>query len=248
MALEQFTHALYVLRDPRTYEIRYIGQTRRYRRRVMEHTNRPADSRLGTWMQELRALDLKPIDQCLEWTNESNAKARERFWIAKGRERGWPLLNVCDGGDGWFSPMPQDVRDKISRANKGRVKSEEWLAKLAASQRGKVVSAETKQKISEANSGRVQSDEEKQIHREATGQLWQDDNYRKKVVTAQADPAVRAEMSRKAKLRWQNPEEVAKMTRGRKGRRHSLETRQKIAAAQRAYWARKREEAKKANS
>lgn len=57
-----------------------------------------------------------------------------------------PHYNACAGGGGLGSPIPE-VREKISRASKGRKISEETRARMSAAQKGHPVSPETAQKI-----------------------------------------------------------------------------------------------------
>ena len=36
----------------------------------------------------------------LETCNELNWRLREKFWVIRGRQLGWPLKNITDGGNG----------------------------------------------------------------------------------------------------------------------------------------------------
>ncbi|MFG1388824.1 GIY-YIG nuclease family protein [Xanthobacter versatilis] len=77
---------------------RYVGKTNNPRRRLGQHVSssfwrRSAKDR---WVAEVSAagtLKMTVIEWCEDWA------AAEVKWIAHGRQVGWPLLNVADGGD-----------------------------------------------------------------------------------------------------------------------------------------------------
>ena len=50
--------------------------------------------------------------------------------------------------------LPKQMRENISRANKGRVFTKEWCEKISKSKKGKSVSIETRKKLSKLNSGK----------------------------------------------------------------------------------------------
>lgn len=62
------------------------------------------------------------------------------------------LVNMTDGGDGLHNPS-QEIRDKISKATKGRKATPEQLQKMSDSRRGHIMSESCKLKISIANKG-----------------------------------------------------------------------------------------------
>lgn len=90
---------IYALRDPRTEEVRYIGKSNNPRKRLSQHLrgdkiNRHKDS----WIRELRREHLSPELVILEETTPERWEQRERYWIKKGLEMGWPLTNISEGG------------------------------------------------------------------------------------------------------------------------------------------------------
>lgn len=58
-------------------------------------------------------------------------------------------------------PMNQATKDKISKANRGIVKTAQWREKLSAAHTGKTVSEETRQLLSIANTGKTHTAETK---------------------------------------------------------------------------------------
>jgi len=63
--------------------------------------------------------------------------------------------------------MTDEIRRKISKANKGRTLSEESRAKISEAGKGRIFSEETKAKISELHKGRIFSEEHKKKISEA---------------------------------------------------------------------------------
>lgn len=95
------TH-LYVLEDPRTGQVRYVGKTKRNpRQRLRGHIvdAKRYDYRSGRWITSLLDQGLEPVIRVLE-TVEEGWQARERFWIKNYREAGAELTNHTDGGEG----------------------------------------------------------------------------------------------------------------------------------------------------
>ena len=79
----------------------------------------------------------------------------ERTWIARGRVDGWALLNVSPGG---ASPMlgrhhSAETKEKIRRANSGRVFSASWREHIAIAKMNP--RKETREKLSEATKRRL---------------------------------------------------------------------------------------------
>lgn len=91
---------IYALVDPRDNTVRYVGQTDDMKRRYSEHTNRIESTTKGAWIQELRALNLKPslvqLDTC---DDQAQANYLESWWIILGRRQGWGLVNGTNPGE-----------------------------------------------------------------------------------------------------------------------------------------------------
>ena len=87
---------IYALVDPRTSQIRYIGQTQNHPEvRLMGHLEKDdGNKRKRAWLDELRRFGEKPVVVALEYAPSiDEALEIERLWIRRGNACGWPLLN-----------------------------------------------------------------------------------------------------------------------------------------------------------
>lgn len=109
---------IYALIDPNTDEIRYIGKTEQkvaYRRQQHLRCAQVSDknTHLLNWLRQLLDDGLIPefcileeVEQAQDW------QERERYWIAHGLDRGWPLTNMTEGGEGIVSPSDELCRQR----------------------------------------------------------------------------------------------------------------------------------------
>ena len=100
-------HKVYVLLDPRfprpdgsdaDYEIRYVGRTRRLRRRLYQHLRnarlRRGNDELGAWIRELGREGLRPrIALVTPCATLHDAQDQEAAVIGQLRRMGYRLLN-----------------------------------------------------------------------------------------------------------------------------------------------------------
>lgn len=94
---------IYVLKDPRTLEVRYVGATsQKLSRRLTGHLwdtkLKKANSYKINWIKELQKLGLKPLIETIEITD--NWVEREKFWYDFYKSE--KLTNSRDGGGGVF--------------------------------------------------------------------------------------------------------------------------------------------------
>lgn len=116
---------IYVLKHPRTLQIRYVGMTTQsVEKRLTKHL---ADSRRsqqsyrqrGIWA--LMSVGLVPLIEVIESGSGDGWKAAECRWIAFHRASGARLWNTTDGGDGvlnWGTPEERSALAKERWANK----------------------------------------------------------------------------------------------------------------------------------
>lgn len=173
---------IYILIDPRTYQIRYVGQTINIKSRFIDHTTKQyGKNRRTCWLNKLRSLNLKPIIQGIEECDETNWADREKYWIRHYRELGCDLVNATGGGEGNIGWIPsEETRRRMSEANKGeknpnygKIRSEEHKRKIGEGNKGKTMSAESRRKMSEAKKGKTLSKET----RLKLSKMWQGENH-----------------------------------------------------------------------
>jgi hypothetical protein len=107
---------IYALVDPRTCQIRYVGQTKKHPEvRLEAHIAKPDDNRAKrAWLEDLRRLSLKPVTVILEYVSTlEEALIVENLWIQRGKEAGWQLLN-------WGNTKPVRRKLKLIKVKKFR--------------------------------------------------------------------------------------------------------------------------------
>lgn len=96
--------SIYVLRDPRTNEIRYVGFTAEtLRRRLGRHLSDATLKRkthCHRWILALRSLELIPSIEAIEQGSGPEWANVEQKWISFYRNNGTRLTNLTDGGEG----------------------------------------------------------------------------------------------------------------------------------------------------
>ncbi len=128
--------------------------------------------------------------------------------------------------------LSEEHKRKISEAGKGRTASEETRRKLGKAHKGRVPSEETKRKISEALKGNRRSPETKQKISEALKGRTISEETKRKMSKAHKGKTISEEQRRKIsetlKNRERSPEERRRARLVNMGRKHSEETRRKI--------------------
>lgn len=243
---------LYVLLDPRTDEVRYVGWTSKHpRERLRRHVS---DARAGKknyryhWLRSLLAESQRPIMRVVAWVECAAAPAAEQRLIAALRARGTRLVNGTDGGEGMLGYVPnQETRAKLSAAGKGRKlapRTSEHRARLSEAARRRVFTFATRSKMAAAHRGKHPTPETR-----AKMAAWQKGRVPSPTTRAAAVAANRgrpltlehrANLSAAMKGHPITPETRAKMAASRKGSVHTPETRAKLSAAKRAWWERRR--------
>ena len=92
---------IYSLKDPRDYQIKYIGKTIDIDRRRKEHNqiHRNKKSKKNSWIIHLIKNGMQPIMEVLEECKELDWVERERYWIRYYNELGFNLKNMTLGGE-----------------------------------------------------------------------------------------------------------------------------------------------------
>jgi len=222
-------HALYVLEDPTTDEIRYVGYTCDVRRRFSEHRKR-RHSYTSSWIQSLHNKGLQPRLRVLCYVQDAfEAKRLEVELIAKYRRRGVRLTNGTEGGDGVVSTP--ETRAKQIAAATGVVFTAERKANISAALKKLPVTQERLDVLNRAC--RSLSREQILLRNQAIaaaklGQPLSEFHCRRISETAKARWSKAEEQRLKAS--W-TPERGAKISAAKKGKPLSEENKAAIRAA-----------------
>lgn len=153
----------------------YIGSTNNLARRLNRHRNDLEKGRhhATAFQRAFHSWEYLNIDYVVHITVEE-AVTTEQDGIDDNYTD--PLCcNMATGSSSFWTGefgMPQEIRDKIAAANRGRKYGDEFREKCRQRMLGSVMSANQKQKISDSLFGRVRTDEErKNISRGNKGKL-----------------------------------------------------------------------------
>ena len=145
---------IYGLIDPDSQQIRYIGKSIRPLQRLQNHMNERSNCHRSHWLQNLKARGLMPELVILEEIRgEWPWQEAERYWIARAKSLGWPLVNNTVGGDG-VEGLPPETRRRMAKVWVGRKHRPETLQKLRIARRARTTSEETRKKMSASQTGR----------------------------------------------------------------------------------------------
>ncbi len=143
------TTFIYVLLDPRSGLIRYVGKSDNPKWRFTKHLKDLRSTYRTRWVQSLLARGLKPILEVIDEVPLAEWQFWEREYIRVFRLVGMRLANTTEGGDGMFNPTPE-VREKLRRSRamqKMPPISPERRAAVSARFRGKPLSKEHREKL-----------------------------------------------------------------------------------------------------
>lgn len=108
-------YKIYILKDPRTLEIRYVGVTcKPLNTRLSNHiyyAKKRNCTHVHNWILSLLSIDLKPLIEILEVVTEDNWEEREKYWILKYKKN-FNLTNIALGGRGLIRDRTLSSRQK----------------------------------------------------------------------------------------------------------------------------------------
>lgn len=203
------TWFIYVLRDPRTNDIRYVGRTVDPKRRLYMHIwhSRPSGRKptyKSQWIDGLASEGLEPILDVVEQCSGAESGQSEIAWIANLRAAGARLTNLTEGGDGSLGYVASaEARRKIGECSRATGRWKNWHAASVVANTGRPISAERRANLIAAHVGAKRSESTRQkISARAKG----------RIPSAEA----RAKMSLARAGKKQRPEVVAKRAAGLK--------------------------------
>jgi len=109
---------IYILSDPDTNEIRYVGKTTNIKRRYNQHKNNiKSNTHKENWIKKLIESGKLPILTVIDEVNSEDWQFWEIYWISQIKTWGFKLTNGNDGGYGGI--CSEETKRKISEKNKG---------------------------------------------------------------------------------------------------------------------------------
>lgn len=174
---------IYVLKDPKTLEVRYVGKTvRKLCQRLGNHIYNAKKTKhnkhLSNWILKILTEGNRPIIELIEECDFSIWQEREKFWISQYKN----LINLTIGGDGCEGFLHnEETKIKCSLANKGRKHTDEFKQNMSKRLKGKPHSLEHKMKIAAANKGRKASEETiKKLRESHRGKIQSEETKKKR--------------------------------------------------------------------
>ena len=160
---------IYVLRDPRNDEVRYVGFTidvqKRWRKHISESARGVINTYKARWIRSLLLLDLQPVIEVVDHGIGGDWQSVEKYWILHHRMQSAKLTNSTDGGDGMVGhKMSFESIEKMRQASLGRKKSPEHIERMT----GRKKSPEEIEKMRQALLGRKLSPEHVENMRQAS--------------------------------------------------------------------------------
>lgn len=96
------TTNIYILLDPETQQVRYVGKANNVSQRFKAHLNkaRKHQKHKSNWINSLKRKGLKPIIEVIDVVSIEDWIFWETYWISQFKSWGFKLLNYTLGGDG----------------------------------------------------------------------------------------------------------------------------------------------------
>lgn len=93
---------IYILIDPITNQVRYVGKANNISQRYKAHLNRARKHQIhkANWIKSLKEKGLKPIIEVIDEVPIDNWIFWETYWISQFKTWGFKLINYTDGGEG----------------------------------------------------------------------------------------------------------------------------------------------------
>jgi len=113
---------IYVLKDPTTLEVRYVGKTTCLKRRFRSHKCLTAEkgTHLASWIVSLRNKGLLFLMEQIDVVEGDKWKEKEAYYIEFYKNKGCNLVNLTSGGEGCEGYRhSKEAKIKMSKRQKG---------------------------------------------------------------------------------------------------------------------------------
>lgn len=123
---------IYVLIDPITDQVRYVGWTSNPKQRIKNHIARSKheNHHRANWIKSLLKKEVLPKMMIIETGKGLGYAERESFWISYYRSIGCDLTNSTNGGEGTIGySHSENTKEKIRIGNTGKKMSSASIEK-----------------------------------------------------------------------------------------------------------------------
>lgn len=144
---------IYVLKDPDTLEIRYVGKADNLKKRFDEHIReyKYKSTYKNNWIKGLLDNNKLPIIEVIEKVPKENWGDYEKKWIIYFKNSGNYLTNLTEGGDG--GNFGEEINKLISQKLKGKKRSPETKKLLSEIAKKRKLSEEGRKSLSVKRKG-----------------------------------------------------------------------------------------------
>ena len=142
---------IYILADPVTAQIRYVGKANAPYERLRAHywgCGR-GETHSQRWIAQLKSQGIWPVLGVIDMATKENWRAREKYWVAYFRGKGVPLTNIAAGGNGAPMTMPEETKAKMRKSCAGWHQPEEARRKISEARKGMVFPALHRMRLSQ---------------------------------------------------------------------------------------------------
>lgn len=148
---------IYLLKDPITLDIKYIGKSDDPNNRLTEHIRKSKykNTYKNNWINGLLKSGNLPIMEIIDVVEKNEWSDSEKKWISHYKKLGCKLTNLTDGGDG--GNFGDEVNKLISQKLKNRVFSSKTIKLMSESAKKRKMSDEGRKLLSEKRKGKNNS-------------------------------------------------------------------------------------------
>ena len=148
---------IYILIDPLTNQIRYVGKANDPKKRYLSHKNKSKDKNTHkrNWINKVMLKGVYPEIEVIDKVLKSEWKYWEKWWIMYFKSIGADLINKTFGGDGLTFGNQTSFRKGHKPKFTGANFTEEQRDKVRKFMSERPVLEETRKKLSKANKGKI---------------------------------------------------------------------------------------------
>lgn len=206
--------SIYGLYCPVANAIRYVGKAVDPEFRMKQHlytSKKSGRTYKHHWISSILSKGLHPELVILEKVDESDWPEAEKFWIAKGMGLGWPLTNICAGGNGASSLDERSTqlrKECLSKPETRKKMSDSAKARWAdpAGREAAVSAIRANSKSYSESAKRRATPEYRKMMSDKSKAAWADKDKRARIVAGITEDTKKA-VSAAAKRMWQNATE-----------------------------------------